>query len=348
MLYKNEHLNSELLTAVARNQHQESEISLMKNSMHDRMTIYNSEISNLQATIQNQSKLQLQHSGFTEDEIRTYIIKKISLAEDEYKQESNSLKAIIQSENEVARVYLDRLEHVTQRAISDDPAAEELINALTERLKQEELDTTHYRERKKELDSEVNKLEGKYIREKHALERSEDNIARLRKQVDIMQKEKNESSSNEHENKERIKKWDELITFLENETDRLRDDIGTSNVPTANSYMRNYGETEHKLSITRQNEENNVFAELSEVEQRDFGESKSRNSPREADKVVVPPWPKSHDLDGWKSQLLANVLSACADPDQDTWIAWLGESFTINPALKACLIRAECVSRQLM
>ena len=68
----------------------------MKNSMHDRMTIYNSEISNLQATIQNQSKLQLQHSGFTEDEIRTYIIKKISLAEDEYKQESNSLKAIIQ------------------------------------------------------------------------------------------------------------------------------------------------------------------------------------------------------------------------------------------------------------
>ena len=30
-------------------------------------------------------------------------------------------------------------------------------------------------------------------------------------------------------------------------------------------------------------------------------ESKSRISRRESDKVVVPPWPKSHDLDGWKS-----------------------------------------------
>ena len=39
----------------------------------------------------------------------------------------------------------------------------------------------------------------------------------------------------------------------------------------------------------------------------------TQNSRREADKVVVPPWPKSHDSDGWKSQLLSNVLSAGAD-----------------------------------
>ena len=52
---------------------------------------------------------------------------------------------------------------------------------------------------------------------------------------------------------------------------------------------------------------------------------------READKVVVPPWPKSHDLDGWKSQLMANILSACADSDQEAWISWIRESFKLNP-----------------
>ena len=37
-------------------------------------------------------------------------------------------------------------------------------------------------------------------------------------------------------------------------------------------------------------------------------------SRREADKVVVPPFPTVTHLDSWMSQCLANVLSACADP----------------------------------
>ena len=74
-----------------------------------------------------------------------------------------------------------------------------------------------------------------------------------------------------------------------------------------------------------------AHAEAAESGKAESSESKSRISRREADKVVVPPWPKSHDLDGWKSQLMANVLSACADPDQETWISWIGESFKLNP-----------------
>ena len=73
---------------------------------------------------------------------------------------------------------------------------------------------------------------------------------------------------------------------------------------------------------------------MSEIGQKEHDESKPRISRREADKIVVPPWPKSHDLDGWKSQLLSNVLSACADSDQDAWIAWLSESFKINPGIE--------------
>ena len=32
--------------------------------------------------------------------------------------------------------------------------------------------------------------------------------------------------------------------------------------------------------------------------------------------------------------MLSNVLSACADTDQDAWIAWLGEAFQIHPSIE--------------
>lgn len=38
-------------------------------------------------------------------------------------------------------------------------------------------------------------------------------------------------------------------------------------------------------------------------------------------------------MDGWKSQLLSNVLSACAF-GQEAWIPWLGEAFKLNPDIK--------------
>ena len=38
-------------------------------------------------------------------------------------------------------------------------------------------------------------------------------------------------------------------------------------------------------------------------------------SRREADKVVVPPFPTVTHLESWMSQCIANVLSACADPN---------------------------------
>ena len=43
-------------------------------------------------------------------------------------------------------------------------------------------------------------------------------------------------------------------------------------------------------------------------------------SRREADKVVVPPFPTVTHLDSWMSQCVANVLSACADPNQEEWM----------------------------
>ena len=56
-------------------------------------------------------------------------------------------------------------------------------------------------------------------------------------------------------------------------------------------------------------------------------------SRREADKVVVPPFPTVTHLDSWMSQCLANVLSACADPNQEEWMKWLSPAFRPNPAM---------------
>ncbi|CAE7274956.1 unnamed protein product [Symbiodinium sp. KB8] len=52
---------------------------------------------------------------------------------------------------------------------------------------------------------------------------------------------------------------------------------------------------------------------------------------READKVTVPPFPKVTHLDSWMSHCIANVLSACADPNHEEWVSWLQPAFRPDP-----------------
>ena len=108
---------------------------------------------------------------------------------------------------------------------------------------------------------------------------------------------------------------DRWVEFLEPGTDRLRDDRNEHKAycQQLHEELREIEEYAHHGEGEEANAE--AAAESSKLES---GEAKSRISRREADKVVVPPWPKSHDLDRWlESQLLSNVLSACADTDQD-------------------------------
>ena len=58
-------------------------------------------------------------------------------------------------------------------------------------------------------------------------------------------------------------------------------------------------------------------------------------SRREADKVIVPPFPKVTHLDSWMSHCIANVLGACADPNHEEWISWLNPAFRPNPDIDA-------------
>ena len=119
---------------------------------------------------------------------------------------------------------------------------------------------------------------------------------------------------------------DRKIEYLESETERLRDDRNEQREYCQQLYEELWGSEEYP-----EHEE----AETGKTERAEAGRAesseKSKISRKEADKVVVPPWPKSHDLDGWKSQLLSNVLSACAATDQEVWISWLNEAFVLNP-----------------
>ncbi|CAE7573004.1 unnamed protein product [Symbiodinium sp. KB8] len=76
----------------------------------------------------------------------------------------------------------------------------------------------------------------------------------------------------------------------------------------------------------------------------DDGENDDRDDPevtevrisrREADKVIVPPFPTITHLDNWMSQCIANVLSACADPNQEEWMKWLSPAFRPHPDIEA-------------
>ena len=66
---------------------------------------------------------------------------------------------------------------------------------------------------------------------------------------------------------------------------------------------------------------------------REVKNDRPRISRKEAERVSNPAWPKMHQLDNWKMQLLMNVLSACADPDTDTWTKWLEQALGLNPDL---------------
>ena len=81
---------------------------------------------------------------------------------------------------------------------------------------------------------------------------------------------------------------------------------------------------------------------------RDDGEIKNerpRISRKEAERVSIPTWPKIHQLDNWKMQLLMNVLSACADPDTDAWAKWLEQALGLNPDLNAVTDSLQSTSR---
>ena len=137
MAHMNEMMKNEISIQRANIKNQESEISLMQSSMRDRLTIFNSEISNLQSTIQSQRELQVQRSGFTEEQVTSFIRRKIDEANKQSESEIMRLNNTLQSEYHVARMYRGRFDDITKGISDKEPTADVLVQALKDRLDRE-------------------------------------------------------------------------------------------------------------------------------------------------------------------------------------------------------------------
>ena len=317
--HMNEMMKNEISIQRTNIKNQESEMSLMQSSMRDRLSIFNSEVSNLQSTIQNQRELQIQRSGFTEEEVMSFIKRKIDEANRQSESEIMRLSNALQNEHNVARTYRGRFDDITKGTSGKDPNSDALVIALKNRLDHEASYVDSQETKIVDLRSQLADINLELHSEKQEV------MNRERKSERILEK-LIDKERNDKESEKKLREKERKIEYLESETERLRDDRNEQREYCQQLYEELWGTEEypeHEEAETGKTER----AEAGRAESSD----KSKISRKEADKVVVPPWPKSHDLGSWKSQLLSNVLSACADTDQDVWISWLNEAFVLNP-----------------
>ena len=84
-------------------------------------------------------------------------------------------------------------------------------------------------------------------------------------------------------------------------------------------------------------EEEEARETRSEAHASIMGYSTSKISRKEADKVIVPNWPRIHELEFWKSQVTANIVAASGDLDHDAWTSWIAPTFKISPDIDGIL-----------
>ena len=289
-------LSDELLVAKVNSQQQENEISLMQKVMSDRTTLLNSEIMGLRSTIQDQSAQIANRSGFTDEEIRSYLTRKLAMIEDEYRQEARTHQANIQSEGDVARLYKGRFEQITQNSLGKDPDTDQLIRSLKNRLDQEATYTKNYMHQNDKMSDEVSDMTRKLNSEEYKAKQNSRVLDRTQMQLEQEEQIRSRLDQMNRESKDEMSRKDERIAYLTSENDRLRDDRNEHKAYSQELYEELWNHEEYGLYETT--EEAHAEAKSSKTE---AGESNSRISRKEADKVVVPPWPKSHDLDGWKT-----------------------------------------------
>ena len=233
-------LSDELLVAKVNSQQQENEISLMQKVVSDRTTLLNSEIMGLRSTVQNQNAQIANRSGFTDEEIRNYLTRKLAMIEDEYRQEARTQQAMIQSEGDVARMYKGRFEHITQSSLGKDPDTDQLIKSLKSRLDQEATYTKNYMHQNDKMSDEVSDMARKLNSEEYRAKQNSRVLDRTQAQLEQEEQIRSRLDQINRDSKDEMNQKDERIAYLSSENDRLRDDRNEQG-PTVKNYMRNCG-----------------------------------------------------------------------------------------------------------
>ena len=95
---------------------------------------------------------------------------------------------------------------------------------------------------------------------------------------------------------------------------------------------------EHRYD--EEEEAHETRSEVSEATASFIDSGKPKISRKEADKVIIPNWPKIHELEFWKSQVTSNIVAACGDLDHDAWIKWIASTFRRSPDIDGDLAKS--------
>ena len=211
-------MNNEISIQRANIKHHESEVSLMQNSMRDRLAIFNSELSNLQPTIQNQRELlQVQRSGFTEEEVISFIRRKIDEANKQSALEIMKLNTTIQSEYNVAKMHKGRYDDLTKGTSGKEPTSDALVQALKDRLDREASYVDSQETKIVDLKDQLADTKVELYSEKREVTNRE------QKNEKILEELSDKECSNRESEKE-LREKERKIEYLESEIERLRDD----------------------------------------------------------------------------------------------------------------------------
>ena len=222
--HANEVLSSELLISKTKLQQNEAESSILYNTLESRSNVLNSEISNLQSAIESQRRQQVMRSGFTEEEVKSYLLKKLSEMRNEYHQEKLTLQSIAMSEGDVAKLYKGRYEDITRELQGSESNPDSVVKALTSRLdKEKEYNLQQVSLRHKEND-ELRELKHEMNAQKHDNQRMSIAENSLRKQLEEENNIRMRLDEMRSDSKNEINEMNERIAFLESEAERLRDD----------------------------------------------------------------------------------------------------------------------------
>ena len=132
----------------------------------------------------------------------------------------NSIRKVLRSENDVAKLYRSRYESITQVTTGSDPTTDSVINALMGRLDNEENLTDFYRNKRDEADQRSLAIQMKLTREESEWKNTEDKMIQFGKRLEDTEARRSESD-NWIESRSELREKERKIAFLESETDRL-------------------------------------------------------------------------------------------------------------------------------
>eukprot|EP00434_Breviolum_minutum_P024742 symbB.v1.2.021852.t1/scaffold1913.1/size122320/8 len=193
------------------------------------------------------------------------------------------------------------------------------------------------------ITKEMNEMKRELVEMKNdpGFQRLDQEMFEARQERNVALGEKNDYLDEAREEKSRYWSEEKEARRRQEDIDRLRSD--------RNEWREHYDELLAQwtaewdgkgLECSEEGEAHEARSEASEAIASFIDIDRPKISRKEADKVVIPNWPKIHELEYWKSQVTSNIVAACGDLDHDAWVRWIAPSFRQLPDIDGDLAKS--------